>query len=87
VGLERGPLNLVSSTEELPRRKSGGCDLETGSVTLTTWQRLSAKLALTSPEKRGRSVGIVSLEDSGHGVVYWLSKSLLPMFIYPSRCY
>jgi hypothetical protein len=28
VGLERGPLSLVSTTEELLRRKSSGCCLE-----------------------------------------------------------
>jgi hypothetical protein len=29
VGLERGPLSLVSTTEELPGRKSSGSGLET----------------------------------------------------------
>jgi hypothetical protein len=28
VGLERGPLSLVSTTEELPERKSSGSGLE-----------------------------------------------------------
>jgi hypothetical protein len=28
VGLERGPLSLVSTTEELLGRKSGGSDIE-----------------------------------------------------------
>jgi hypothetical protein len=46
--LERGPLSLVSTTEELLERKSSGSGLENleysrkGSVTLTTWQSLSA---------------------------------------------
>jgi hypothetical protein len=64
VGLERGPLSLVS-TIELLGRKSSGSGLEsreygrTGYVALTTRHRLSAKLALTSPRSGGGSVGIV----------------------------
>jgi hypothetical protein len=30
VGLERGPLSLVSTTEELPGRNSSGSGLENG---------------------------------------------------------
>jgi hypothetical protein len=43
VGLERGPLSLVSKTEDLLGRKNSGWDLENreygcrGSVMLTTW--------------------------------------------------
>jgi hypothetical protein len=65
VGLERGPLSLVSTIEELLGRKNSGCGPENrdygrkGSVTLTIWHPLSAKLALTSPTSGGRSVGIV----------------------------
>jgi hypothetical protein len=65
VGLERGPLNFVSTVEELLGRKSNGSGLEIreyglGSVTLTTWHPLSAKkLALTSQTSGFRSVGIV----------------------------
>jgi hypothetical protein len=60
VGLERGPLSLVGTTEELLGRKSSGSGLENrecgrwGSVALTT-----QKLALTSPTSGGRPVGIV----------------------------
>jgi hypothetical protein len=49
VGLERGPLSLVSTIEELLGRKSSGSGLENreygrrDSVTLTTWHPLSAK--------------------------------------------
>jgi hypothetical protein len=64
--LERGPINLVSTTEELLERKSSGFGLEIReyirpweSVTLTTWHPLPKKLAPTSPTSRGRSIGIV----------------------------
>jgi hypothetical protein len=60
VGLERGPLNLVSTIEELLERKSSGSGLEyqnygrKGSTALTTRHLLyPQKLALTLP------VGIV----------------------------
>jgi hypothetical protein len=65
VGLERGPPSLVSKIEELLGRKSSDSGLEnrdygrSGFVTLTTWQPLSAKVALTSLTNGGRSVGIV----------------------------
>jgi hypothetical protein len=72
VGLEPGPLSLVSTIEELLGRNSTGSGLENrdygrrGSITLTTWHRLSAKLALTSPTSGGR---YSSLADSDHGVI------------------
>jgi hypothetical protein len=43
-----------------------------GSVALTTRHPLSANLALTSPKRGGRSVGIVSLRTKGHGVTFFL---------------
>jgi hypothetical protein len=63
VGLEWGPLNLVSTTEELLERKSSDSDLENHKygrkdlVTLTILYQL--KLALTSLTSGSRSVGIV----------------------------
>jgi hypothetical protein len=65
VGLERGPLSLVSTTEELLRRKSSGSDLdirEYGSGDPLRWPRdtlYPQKLTLISPKSGGHSVGIV----------------------------
>jgi hypothetical protein len=65
VGLERGTLSLVSTTEEILDRKSSSSCLENREygrsfpVTLTTWHPLSAKVAIISLTSGGRSVGIV----------------------------
>jgi hypothetical protein len=66
VGLERGPLSLVSTIEELLGRKSSCSGLESreyvrrGSAKLTTRHpSIRKKLALTSPTSGGRSVGII----------------------------
>jgi hypothetical protein len=66
VGLERGSLTLVSTTELLGRNSSGS-GLETreyGREDPLRWPRdtlYQLKLALTSPTGCGRSVGIVRL--------------------------
>jgi hypothetical protein len=60
VGLERGPPSLVSTIEELLRRKSSGCGLENreyGCRYSSHWP--CGTLYLTSPTSGGRSVGIV----------------------------
>jgi hypothetical protein len=60
--LERGPLSLVATIEELPRRKSSGSGLEIreyGRRDASGWPRdilYPQKLALTSPTGGGRSV-------------------------------
>jgi hypothetical protein len=68
VGLERGPLSLVSTIEELLGRNSSGSDLynrEYGRGDPLRWPRdtlYPQKLALTSPTSGGRSVAIVRLQ-------------------------
>jgi hypothetical protein len=63
MGLERGALSLVSTTEELLERKSSGSGLENreygsrGSDALTTRLPHPKKLALTLLTNGGRPVG------------------------------
>jgi hypothetical protein len=65
VGLERGPLSLVSAIEELLERKSSGSGLESREYGRTDPSRWPCgtlypqKLALSSPTIGGLSVGIV----------------------------
>jgi hypothetical protein len=69
-GLERGPLSLASTIEELFERKRSGSGLENrdygrrGSDALTMRHPLySQKLALTSPTSGGHSVSIVRSQN------------------------
>jgi hypothetical protein len=65
VGLERGPLSLVSTIEELLERKNGGSglEIENTSVGIRRADHVTPlypqKLALTSPTSGGGSVGII----------------------------
>jgi hypothetical protein len=65
VGLVRGPLSLMSTTEELLERKSSGSGLENrdygrgGTAALTTWHPLSTKGRTNFATSGDRSVGIV----------------------------
>jgi hypothetical protein len=79
VGLERGPLSLVSITEELLGRNSSGSGLENrqyGREDPLRWPcdtLYPQKLALTSPTSGGRSVGIVFLRAKASEFVLFLS--------------
>jgi hypothetical protein len=74
MGLERGPLSLVSTIEELLGRKTSGSGLENreygrSDVTVIMWHPLSAKFGTNLADKR-RSVGrYSSFADSGHGII------------------
>jgi hypothetical protein len=65
MGLERGPLSLVSTTEEVLGRKTSGSSLEMREYCRGDPLRsprdsvYPLKLALTSPTSGGRSVGAV----------------------------
>jgi hypothetical protein len=61
VDLERGPLSLVNTIEELLERKSSGSGLENRDYGLGDPQHLlyPLKFALISPTSGGRSVGTV----------------------------
>jgi hypothetical protein len=73
MDLERGPLSLVSTTEELLGRKSSGTSLEIREYGRRDPSRssrgnlYSQKLTLTSPTSGGRSVGIVRLRTQATG--------------------
>jgi hypothetical protein len=76
VGLERGPLNLVTTIEELLGRNSSGSGLENreyGRGDPLRWPRdtlYPQKLALTSLTSGDRSVGIVRLRPKAKEFVF-----------------
>jgi hypothetical protein len=79
MGLERGPLSLVSTTEELLARKSSGSGLENREhyytdVTLTTRHPLSTDVGTNFADKQ-RYLGRYSLlVDLGREVIFlWLT--------------
>jgi hypothetical protein len=76
VGLERGPLSLMNTIEELLGRNSSGSGLENreyGCGDPLRWPRdtlYPQKLALTSPTSGGRSVDIVRLRTKSAEFVF-----------------
>jgi hypothetical protein len=81
VGLERGPLCLASTIEELLERKRSGSGLEKrdyGRRDPLRWPHdtiYPQKLALTSPPKGGRSVGIIRCGLRSRSYDYQLLKN------------
>jgi hypothetical protein len=77
VGLERGPLSLVSTIEKLIGRKSSGSGLEIREYALGIRHSdhvaplYPQKLALTSPTRCGRSVGIVRSRTQATEFVFY----------------
>jgi hypothetical protein len=83
VGLERSPLSLASTTEELLGRKSSGSGLENrdygrrGSAALTTRQSSIRKKNRTNFADKQRSLGrYSSLLGSGHTVFFYFLREL-----------
>jgi hypothetical protein len=80
VGLERGPLSLMSTTEELLGRNSSGSGLESreyGSAVPLGWPRYTLyprKMAVTSLTSSGRSVGIVRSQTQATEFCRWKLK-------------
>jgi hypothetical protein len=83
VGLERGPLSLMSTIEELLGRNSGGSGLETENTAVGincadyATPSIRKKLSLTSPTSGGRSVGIVCLWTKTTEVFFFCSSLII----------
>jgi hypothetical protein len=88
VGLERGPLSLVSTIEEIVERKSSssGLEIENTAVGIRHADRMvpsiRIKLALTSSTRGGCSVGIVLLRTQATEIfIYIIFSNNLFMFL------
>jgi hypothetical protein len=82
VGLERGPLSLVSTIEELLERKVAAPDYKIQTTVIGIRQAVHVvplypqKLALTSPISGGHSVGIVHSRTQAMEFLFSLSLAL-----------
>jgi hypothetical protein len=78
MGLERGPLSIVSTNEELLGRNKRGSGQENRDYCRRDPSRWSCstiypqKLALTSPSRGGRSVGIIRSRTKATGILLLL---------------
>jgi hypothetical protein len=79
-GMERGPLSLMSTTEEQFERKHSGSSLESREYDRrnpSRWPRdtfYPQKFALTSPTSGGRSVGIVRSRTQVTHFLFYLNS-------------
>jgi hypothetical protein len=85
VGLELGPLSLVSTIEELLGRNNSDCGLESHGDLLHccidhATPSVLKKLALISPTSGGHSVGIVRLWTKAMEIVFVLFVVLQQKF-------
>jgi hypothetical protein len=85
MGLERGPLSLVSTTEELLGRKSSGSGLESREYGRRDADHVAPsirkELVLTMPTSGGCSVGIVPSRTQSAEFF-----ELLPTFLIRMHC-
>jgi hypothetical protein len=81
VGLERGPLSLVSVSEELTEWKSSGSGSRKSRLTAVGIRcAYPQTLALTLPTSGGRSVGIVCLWTKATEFSYVMIVGSTPTF-------
>jgi hypothetical protein len=84
VGMERGPLSLVSITELLEWKSSGSgsTNLRVTAVGIRRADHTTSvypqKLALTSPTCGGRSVGVVLLRTKATKFSFWVYHWIIP---------
>jgi hypothetical protein len=92
VRLERGPLNLKRTIEELLERKSSGSGLESrqyGRRDQSRWPRSTLypqKLALTFLTRGDRSVGIVRSRTQATEFIFIVFENMLMMAVLTETC-